>query len=195
MKKYSSFRQLCIFTIVCGLSGAAWLRADAAEPTALQLIKAGDQFLGEQSRDKVLEIHSDKSLVGLTPSVWYVDYFDPDATGSLVEVSFGAGQKLDVKRPFRLFGNKVDNIFDLKKLKTDSDDALRVATSLQLLKSLTLKNSQMWLERGDDGVVWKVRLWAAKLKNPAASAEIGDVYVSSEDGKVVRAELKVDRVQ
>ena len=195
MNKYSSIWQLCIFTVMCGLSGAACLRVGAAEPTALKLIKTGDQFVGEQSRDKVLEIHSDKSLVGLTPNVWYVDYFDPDATGRLVEVSFGAGQKLDMKRPFKLFGNKVDDIFDLKKLKTDSDDALRIATSLQLLKPLTLKNSQIWLERGDDGVVWKVRLWAAKLKNPAASAEIGDVYVSSEDGKVLRAELKVDRVQ
>ena len=169
---------------------------NAAEPTALQLIKVGNQFVGEPSKDKVLEIYSDKSLVGLTPSVWYVDYFDPDATGKLVEVKFGAGLKLDVKRPLKLFGGggKEGNIFDLKKLKMDSDAALRIATSQQLLKPLTLNNTQMWLSRGDDGVVWKVRIWAAKLKDANFTAEIGDVYISSEDGKIVRADLHVERV-
>jgi len=196
MKKYSSFRQLLIFAVVCGLAGMAWLRVNAAEPTALQLIKVGNQFVGEPSKDKVLEIYSDKSLVGLTPSVWYVDYFDPDATGKLVEVKFGAGLKLDVKRPLKLFGGggKEGNIFDLKKLKMDSDAALRIATSQQLLKPLTLNNTQMWLSRGDDGVVWKVRIWAAKLKDANFTAEIGDVYISSEDGKIVRADLHVERV-
>jgi hypothetical protein len=197
MKIHSCFRQLWIFTVVCGLAGAAWLRANAAEPTAFQLIKAGNQFIGEPSKDKVLQIYSDKSLVGLMPGVWYVDYFDPDAKGRLVEVKFGAGVKMDVKRPSKFFGGKgkEGNVFDLKKLKTDSDAALRIATSLELLKPLTLKNTQMWLSRGDDGLVWKVRIWAAKLNDATATAEIGDVYISPEDGKVVRADLKVARVQ
>jgi hypothetical protein len=197
MKIHSCFRQLWVFTVVCGLAGAAWLRANAAEPTAFQLIKAGDQFVGEPSKDKVLEIYSDKSLVGLTPGVWYVDYFDPDARGKLAEVKFGAGLKLDVKRPSKFFGGrgKEGNILDLKKLKTDSDAALRIATSLELLKPLTLKNTQMWLSRSDEGVFWKVRIWSAKLNDATATAEIGDVYISPEDGKVVRADLKVSRVQ
>ncbi len=194
MKKYSSVRRLWIFIVAGGLAGAAWLRANAAEPTAFQLIKAGNQFVGEPSKNKVLEIYSDKSLVGLTPGVWYVDYFDPDAKSKLVEVKFGAGQKMDVKQPLKLFGSgKEDNVFELKKLKTDSDAALRIATSLELLKPLTLKNTQMWLSRGEDGVVWKVRIWAAKLNNPKATAEIGDVYISPENGKVIRADLNVDR--
>jgi hypothetical protein len=92
-------------------------------------------------------------------------------------------------------GGKEGNVFDLKKLKTDSDAALRIATSLELLKPLTLKNTQMWLSRGDEGVFWKVRIWAAKLNDATATAEIGDVYISPEDGKVVRADLKVTRVQ
>jgi hypothetical protein len=91
-------------------------------------------------------------------------------------------------------GGKEGDIFNLKKLKTDSDTALNIATSQQLLKPLTLKNTQMWLTRGDDGVVWKVRIWAAKLNDPKATAEIGDVYISPEDGKIVRADLHIERV-
>lgn len=185
-----------IISAVCGLAFSLWPCANAAEPTAFQLIKAGNQFVGEPSKDKVLEIRSDKSLVGLTPSVWYVDYYDPDARGKIAEVKFGAGLKLDVKRPMKLFGGsgKEGDVFNLKKLKTDSDAALNIATSQQLLKPLTLKNTQMWLSRGDDGLVWKVRIWAAKLNDPKATAEIGDVYISPEDGKIVRADLHVERV-
>ena len=196
MKNTSGYRWFWIFAVVCGLAGAAGLRANAAEPTAFQLIKTGNQFVSEASKDKVLEIYSDKSLIGTTPNVWYVDYFDADARGKIVEVKFGAGQKLDVSRPLKLFnGGKADNVFDLKKIKMDSDAALRAATSLELLKPLTLKNTQMWLSHGGDDVVWKVRIWAAKLKNEKATAEIGDVFVSPENGKVIRADLHVDRVQ
>ena len=196
MKKFSSFRWFCVFTVACGLFGAALLRANAAEPTAFQLIKEGNRFVGEPSKDNVLEIYSDKSLVGLTPSVWYVDYFDPTRKGKIVEVKFGAGLKLDVKRPLKLFGGggRQGDILDLAKLKTDSDAALGIATSVQLLKPLTLKNTQMWLSRGDAGVVWKVRIWAAKLNDSKATAEIGDVYISPEDGKIVRADLHIERV-
>ena len=70
----------------------------------------------------------------------------------------------------------------------------RSPTSLELLKPLTLKNTQMWLSRGDDGVFWKVRIWAAKLNDPKATAEIGDVYISPEDGKIIRADLHIERV-
>ena len=96
-----------------------------------------------------------------------------DAKGKVVEVKFGAGLKLEVNRPLKLFGGggKEGNVFDLKKLKTDSDAALRIATSLELLKPLTLKNTQMWLSRGDDGLVWKVRIWAAKLNDATATAD------------------------
>jgi hypothetical protein len=196
MKTNPGLRWCWIFAVTCALAGAAWLRANAAEPTAFELIKAGNHFIGEPSQNKVLKIYSDKSLVGLMPSVWYVDYFDPDARGKIVEVKFGAGLKLDVKRPMKLFGGggREADIFDLKTLKTDSDAALKIATSQELLKPLTLKNTQMWLARGDAGVVWKVRIWAAKLNDPNATAEIGDVYISPKDGKIVRADLHIEWV-
>jgi hypothetical protein len=197
MKQHSNFHPFWVFAWLCALAGAACLRANAVEPTAFQLIKTGNQFVGEPSQNKVLEIYSDKSLAGLTPSVWHVVYFDPDARGKIVEVKFGAGLKLDVKRPLKLFGGggKEGNVFEMNKFKTDSDAALNIATSQQLLKPLTLKNTRMWLLRGDDGVVWKVRIWAAKFSDPNATAEIGDVFISPENGKIVRADLHVEKVK
>jgi hypothetical protein len=53
----------------------------------------------------------------------------------------------------------------------------------------------MWLERNDYGRVWKVRIWAAKLRDSKATVEIGDMYISPEDGKIIRANLHVDRAR
>jgi len=197
MRKSSSFRWVCALALMGGLLNAGSWRAAAAEPTAFQLAKEGNRYVGEPSRDKVLEIYSDKSLVGLTPSIWFVDYFDPDAKGKIVEVKFGAGLKLEVKRPLKLFGGggKESNILDLARLKIDSSEVIRIAKSQELLRPLTLNNTQLWLKRGDDGVVWKVRLWAAKLSDSKATVEIGDIFISPEDGRVVRADLHVERAR
>lgn len=53
---------------------------------------------------------------------------------------------------------------------------------------------KMLLSRDDEGVVWKVRIWAAKLNDSKSTAEIGDIYISPEDGKIVRADLHIERV-
>ena len=165
------------------------------EPTAFQLAKDGNRFVGEPSRDRVLKINSDKSIAGLTPSIWRVAYFDPDARSKIVEVKFGSGLKLDVSRPWKMFGGgKEADVLDLKKLKVDSDAALRMATMQKLLQPFTLKYSQLWLQRGDDGLTWKVRLWAAKLGKPDAIMEIGDIFISPEDGNIVRADLHIERL-
>ena len=74
----------------------------AAEPTALELIKEGNRHVGEDSKDKVTQIRSEKSVGGLTPSVWFVVYYDPDARMKATEVKFGGGKKLDVVSPFSL---------------------------------------------------------------------------------------------
>ncbi len=182
-------------SLVLGLFCLALSSARAAEPTALQLIKEGNRYIGEPSKDKVIGIYSDKSLVGLVPTIWYVDYYDPDARGKIVEVKFGSGLKLDVKRPMKLFGGGGDEgALDLKKLKVDSNAAINTATSQQMLKPLTLKSTQLRLERGDDGVAWKVRIWAAKLKDTNAAVNIGDIFISPEDGKIIRADLHIERV-
>jgi hypothetical protein len=50
------------------------------------------------------------------------------------------------------------------------------------------------LQRGGEGVVWKVKLWAAKLSNPNENVDIGDVYISAATGKILRTELFINRV-
>ena len=183
---------LAIAVILFGLGQAA----RAADVTAFQLIKEANRYVGEDAKDKVVQIRSEKSVGTLTPIVWYVVFYDPDATFKATEVKFGAGKKLDVKRPMRMLEPVTgdDKQLDRKKLNVDSDKALKTATEEPLLQNLKLKASQLWLQRSDEGPVWKVRLWAAKLRNPNDDADIGDVYVSADDGKVVRRDLHINRV-
>lgn len=170
--------------------------ARSEELTALQLAKRGNEYVGVQSKDKVVQIRSEKSINGLTPNIWYVVYYDPDATLKAVEVKFGAGEKLDVSHPLRLLEPVTgdDQILDNAKLKIDSDKAQAIATSHPLVKSLTLRATQLWLGHGDQGPQWKVKLWAAKLKHPEDSADIGVVYISAEDGSIIKADLHPNRV-
>ena len=181
--------------VLCCSLLSAWA-ASGAEPTAFELIKEGNRSLGEQSKDKVLDIHSDKSIASLTPNIWYVAYYDPDASMKRVEVKFGAGRQMGVKRESHPFGGgaSLDKVIDNKKLKVDSDKAIKTATAEPLLAKLTLKATQLWLENSGGAPVWKVRLWAAKLKKPDATAEIGDIYISGESGEVVKSDLHINKV-
>jgi hypothetical protein len=176
------------------LASAGWVMA--AEPTAFSLMKQGDKYIGEQSKDKVVQIRSEKSVGTLTPNIWYVVYYDPDATLKAVEVKFGAGQKMDVSHPLRLLEpvTGADKMLDPAKLNVDSDKALAIAKTQPLLKNLTLVASQMWLQHSDQGPQWKIKLWAAKLKNPGDQADVGDVYLSTADGSVVRSDLHPNSV-
>jgi len=166
--------------------------AVAGDKTAFELAKMGDQYVGVQSKDKIVQIRSEKSIGNLTPDIWYVVYYDPDATLKAVEVKFGAGQKLDVSHPLRLLEPVTggDKVLDSEKLKVDSDQAQSIAASQPLVKNLTLKAAQLWLQHGDLGPQWRVKLWAAKLKNPNDNADIGDVYISASDGSVVKTDLR-----
>ncbi len=186
------------------VAGMLNLQALAGEPTAFDLIKEGNRFVGEQSKDKIVQIRSEKSVGSLTPSIWYVVYYDPTATLKSVEVKFGAGQMQAVKRPMRLLEPVTggDTPLDRSKLKIDSDEAAKIALKEPLLKNLKVTASQLKLERAREGVlaegqgqaVWKVKLWAAKLRNPSRDADIGEVWVSAFDGKVVKNDLKINRV-
>ena len=175
--------------------------AFASELTAFQLIKEGNRHLGEEARDRVVQIRSEKSVGSLTPNIWYVVYYDPDATAKAAEVKFGAGKKMSVKRPARLIelGSGAHRELNRDKMKVDSDKAIEIAKKEPLLNNLTLTNTQLWLERDlwsadKDLPVWKVRLWAAKIRKPTESADIGDIYVAAEDGKVLRSDLHIDRL-
>jgi hypothetical protein len=170
--------------------------ARGAEPTAFDLIKEGNRSLGEQSKDKVLEIRSDKSVAGLTPNIWYLVYFDPDAKSKRAEVKFGAGRQMGIKREWRPLrgGGSTDKILDLKKCKVDSDRAIKIATAEPLLDKLTLKATQLWLDNTGATPLWKIRLWAAKLKKPDATVDIGEIFISAESGDVVKSDLHINKV-
>jgi len=168
----------------------------AAEPTALELIKEGNRYVGEESKDKVTQIRSEKSVAGLTPNIWYVVFYDPDARMKSTEVKFGNGKKMDVVRPFRLIERATGfKAMDRSKLKIDSDEAIRIAQKEGLLDKIKLTNSKLTLEKGDEGIpVWKVGLWAEKMREPAKTVDIGKVVLSAEDGKVLERDLHINRI-
>lgn len=194
--KTTQKRNWCRGTLVAAMlaTGAGW--SWAGEPTAFDLIKEGNRYVGEQCRDKVVQIRSEKSVGSLTPGIWYVVYYDTDATFKATEVKFGAGRKMKVTRPARVIelAGRDKEILDRNKFKVDSDKAIQIATAEPLLKPLTLRATQLWLQHSAEGPVWKVRLWAAKLQKPKAMADVGEVYISTESGKVVRSNLHINRV-
>lgn len=163
----------------------------AAEPTAFDLIRDGNRYVGEPFKDKVVLIRSEKSVATLTPQTWFINYRNEFTSLKGVEVKFVGGKMADVDDATR--GGRP---FELAKLKFDSDKVLNVVTNESILKNLTLRASKMSLERiGEGGVpAWNVQLWAAKLKNPADSVSIGEIVVSAEDGAVLKNDLKIARV-
>lgn len=184
------------FLLITLLAAVISHAALANDTTALQLIKRGNDYVGVQSKDKVVQIRSEKSIASLTPNIWYVVYYDPDATFKATEVKFGAGEKMDVSRPWRVIEVAIDKntVLDIAKLKVDSDKAIKIATTQPLLSNLTLKATQLRLQNTDDGPQWRVKLWAAKLKNPNDDADIGTVTLSATDGSVIKADLHPNSV-
>ena len=185
------------------LAGGVSQMARAAETTAFELIKEGNRYVGEESKDKVVQIRSEKSVNSLTPIIWYIVYYDPDASLKATEVKFGAGKKLSVKRPFRLIEPVTGDTstLDRGKMKVDSDKAIQIALKEPLLDKLTIRATELKLvragdmfERDNKAPVWRVRLWAAKLRNPNRDADIGEVVVAAEDGKVLKTDLHINRV-
>lgn len=169
--------------------GLASARMALADPTAFDLVSKGDQYVGVQSKDKIIEISSDKSVGSVEPNIWHLLYFDPDSTFKSVQVTFGAGQEMEVAHPFRMFPNNARDVLDWSSLSVDSNRALKIASSQPLLQNLTLKSSKLTLANTDDGVVWKVELWAAKVNDATKEADLGSVEISATDRSVVKTDL------
>ena len=175
------------------LLGVAVVRGD--EPTAFDLAKQGNRFVGEQSKDKVLEIRSEKSIGGLVPSVWYVTYYDPDTSSKRAEVKFGGGQQMGIKRGWSPFsGNPLQKLMDPTKLKIDSDEAIKIATTQPLLSKLTLKATQLKLEVGGGTPMWHVHIYAAKLSKPDKMVDVGEISLSAQTGQVTSSDLDISKV-
>jgi len=171
--------------------------ANAKEPTAFELVKEGNRHLGEEAKGRVVQIRSEKSVGGLTPNIWFVVYYDPDATAKATEIKFAAGTKVSVKRPARIIEPIMGSHRELpkEKLKIDSDEAIEITKNEPLIKNLTLTNTQLTLERGEgDQPIWRVKFWAAKIRKPSDTVNIGELHFSAEDGKVVKNDLKPGRV-
>ncbi len=185
-----------IFLAVAVFLAAVTSDARAAEPTALALIKEGNRHVGEDSKDKVTQIRSEKSVGSLTPNVWYIVYYDPDARMKATEVKFGGGKKLDVVRPFRLLERvNAFSAMDRTKVKIDSDEALKIAQKDGLLDKIKLTNSKLILEKGEEGTpVWKVQFWAEKARDTTRTVDIGLIILNAEDGKVLLRDLHIDRI-
>jgi hypothetical protein len=169
---------------------------ESKELTAYQLIKEANRHVGEDAKDKVVQLRSEKSIGTLTPNIWYVVFYDPDATAKATEVKFAAGQKLSVKRPPRVFelASRAYLPLPRERMKVDSDRALETAAKEPLLKNVKLLASRLILERWEEIPVWKVRFWAASLRKPNKDVEIGEVFVSADEGKVVKNDLHIDRL-
>jgi len=179
------------------LAGGLSQVARAGEPTAFDLVKEGNRHLGEDAKGRVVQIRSEKSVGGLTPNIWFVVYYDPDATAKATEIKFAAGTKVSVKRPARVLEPITGSHHELPKdkLKIDSDKAIEIAKNEPLIKNLTLTNTELKLERGEgDQPAWKVKLWAAKIRKPSDTVNIGEIHLSAEDGKVLKNDLKPGRV-
>ena len=168
----------------------------ADEPTALSLIKDANEYVGKDTKDKVIGLRSEKSIASLQPNIWYVVFYDHDATFKTTEVKYGAGKKIDLKhpmrQPFAYINDK--NLLDQKVIKIDSDKAIKIATAEPLLDKLTIRATQLSLENVEGVPTWKVQLWAQKLRHPNDDANIGNVSISAEDGKVLKSDLHIDRV-
>jgi hypothetical protein len=160
------------------------------------LAKEADKHVGEDAKGKIVQIRSEKSIGSLTPNIWYVVLYDTDATAKATEVKFGAGQKLSVKRPARVLelGRSGHLPLDKDKLKTDSDEAIKTATGDAMLKNLKLTASRLTLDRWEGTPAWKVRLWAEKLRDSRKDVDIGEVIIDAANGKLLKNDLHIDRV-
>jgi hypothetical protein len=166
----------------------------SAQPNALDLVKQGDSYVGIQSKDKILEIFSEKSVAGMEPNVWHVVYYNPDVFFKSTDVKFGAGQEMEVSypmHPLHVFQMpaKPDQVLDAAKLNVDSDQALQIADTQPLLKGLTLRSSRLTLEKVNGVPAWKVELWAANLHNPAEEDSVGSICISAVDRSVLTNDL------
>jgi hypothetical protein len=202
-KTLRSIRSVLMAAALASLASS--VSARGGDATAFSLIKEGNRYVGEQAKDRVVQIRSEKSVGTLSPTIWYIVYYDPTASLKAVEVKFGAGQMLSVKRPMRLLEPVTggDLPLDRDKLKIDSPEAIQVALKEPMLEHLKITATRLTLDRVGEGVlgqggtgqgVWKVRLWASKLRDPARDADIGEVWVSALDGKVVKNDLRIHRV-
>jgi len=183
-------------SICAALLCAVSVLAADREPTAFELIKEGHRYVGEQSKDQVIRIRSEKSVGTLTPKVWKILYHDPTANFKSVEVEFAAGKMIDVTRPLTFIkAAKSTGAMSPEKLKIDSDAAIAKALKEPILENLKVRSVQASLEEKENtGPVWRIKLWAEKVRNSLEIAEIGSISLTADDGTVIATDVKISRL-
>ncbi len=165
-------------------------------PTVFELVQEANRSLGEESKGNLFYARSERSVGELTPSIWKLGFYDPATMLKVTELRFRSGTKSDVTRPAAVLEMyNPQKILDPKKLNVDSDRALQTAAKDPSLKNLTLRTSEMKLESMDGLPVWRIKLWARRIRNPSESAEVGEIWISSDDGKVIRSTLNPRRAE
>jgi hypothetical protein len=196
MRRTISARKLAVLLV---LGFALVTHAARADATAFHLVREGSRYVGEQSKNKVVRVASEKSIGTLTPNIWVIAYFDPIANQRSSEVKFGAGKMMTVKKPFRPldFVLGKGSTMLLEELKVDSDAAIRTALDQPLLENIKVTSTQLDLKRvgrGSGEPVWTVSLWATRVSNTAKDAKVGEVKISALDGRVIESDLKPSRL-
>lgn len=183
--------------LVLSLIAAGQVLAGAAEKTAFELVKDGNRYVGEQSRNKIVLLRSEKSIGTTEPNVWSIVYYDPLARNKAVEVKFGAGQMMSVKKGSKFFDfmSGTPRAMDVEDLKVDSSEAVRIALDQPLLKTIKISASRLKLQVLESGEpVWFVSLWAPKLRDSAKDAEVADTRINAKDGRIMETDIRLKRL-
>jgi serine/threonine protein kinase len=161
--------------------------------TALQLVQLGNHYVGENARDQVIAIISDKSIGDFTPKSWRVIYRNPQAAFNATEVQFTDDKMTRVREPNRflqIFSPGSNKTFDFSKVKLDSDDALKIVMALPEVRAASVIAAQMELERGYGGLpVWTVNLFGESDSKLADEKNLGTIQLLAESGKILKNTL------
>ena len=164
-----------------------------SKATALQLLEKGNSYVSARSKNRVLQIISDRAAADAPPQSWRILYHDDKTTYNAVEVQFHAGEMERVYEPSRLFNffsSGSSKTLDLAKVKVDSDAAIRVAVAECAGEPVMVKFVELKLERGYGGLpVWNVKLFGVIAGKAAEDAALGYVIVLAEDGKVLKKDI------
>ena len=166
--------------------------------TALQLVADGNAYVSERSKDRVLQIISERGPIEGMPQEWRILYFDEKASRNSVEVRFEKGEMVRMHEPSGLlnwFSPGAQKTLDLTKVKIDSPEAIRLAASELSVDGTTPKSVEMKLERGNGGApVWNVKVFGVAEKS-SDEAALGSVVLLAEDGKVLKKETAVRKTK
>jgi hypothetical protein len=173
--------------------------ATSSVATAFQLLQKGNSYVSARSKDRVLQVTSGRAPVNEAPQSWRILYYDDKTTYNAVEVCFEAGAMERVHEPnrlFGLFGASSSKTLDVTKLKTDSDQAIRIAAGECAALGITVNFVELKLERGYGGLpVWNIKLFGLMPGKAAEDVSLGYVIILADDGRVLKKDIttKIDK--